>query len=154
MTHLKVGDEAPAINGVDQDGKTLSLEQYKGKKVILYFYPRDNTPTCTTEACNLRDNYEELTNLGYDVIGVSDDSAKKHTNFINKYELPFRLLADTEQKTLNAYGVWGPKKFMGRDLIGTHRTTFVIDEAGKIEQIIAKVKAKEHTKQILENAPA
>lgn len=154
MTHLKVGDKAPAIDGIDQEGKRITLEEYKGKKVVLYFYPRDNTPTCTTESCNLRDNYSDLQKLGYDVIGVSDDSAKKHTNFINKYELPFRLLADTEQEALKAYGVWGPKKFMGREFIGTHRTTFVIDEKGMIEQIIGKVKAKEHTQQILENAPA
>ena len=149
MTHLKEGDKAPQFSGVIQDGSTVSLENYKGKKLVLYFYPKDNTPTCTVESCNLRDNYDTLQTEGYEVLGVSPDSAKKHTNFIGKYKLPFDLLADTDQETMKAYGVWGPKKFMGREFIGVHRVTFVIDENGVIEKIIEKVKAKDHTNQIL-----
>lgn len=150
MFHLKEGDQAPAINGVDQNGENVTLESMKGKKVILFFYPKDNTPGCTAEACNLRDNYEDLQAKGFELLGVSADSEKKHQNFINKYELPFKLLADTELETINAYGVWGPKKFMGREFDGIHRTTFVIDEQGVIEKIINKVKTKDHTAQILQ----
>lgn len=149
MTHLKVGDTAPDFSGIIETGDTVTLNDYKGKKLILFFYPADNTPTCTKEACNLSDNYAMLTKKGYEVLGVSPDSAKKHTNFINKYEFPYHLLADTDQAVLKAYGVWGPKKFMGRSFIGVHRTTFVIDENGKIENIIDKVKATEHADQIL-----
>jgi peroxiredoxin Q/BCP len=149
MTHLKVGDKAPFFQGNIETGEAVSLDTYKGKKLVLFFYPKDNTPTCTVEACNLRDNYSAFTSAGYDVLGVSPDSEKKHVNFISKYKLPYHLLADVEQDTLKAYGVWGPKKFMGRSYVGVHRTTFVIDEKGNIEQIIDKVKAKEHTNQIL-----
>ena len=149
MTHLKVGDTAPDFSGIIETGDTVTLNDYKGKKLILFFYPADNTPTCTKEACNLSDNYAMLMKKGYEVLGVSPDSAKKHTNFINKYEFPYHLLADTDQAVLKAYGVWGPKKFMGRSFIGVHRTTFVIDENGKIENIIDKVKATEHADQIL-----
>ncbi len=150
MTHLKEGDVAPTIDAKDENGDIIKLEQYKGKKVILYFYPRDNTPTCTEEACNLRDNYAFLTSKGFAVIGVSDDSERKHRNFINKFTLPFHLISDTDRKVVNDYGVWGPKKFMGRVFDGIHRTTFIISEEGKVEKVIEKVKAKDHTNQILE----
>ena len=121
-----------------------------GKKLVLFFYPKDNTPGCTAEACNLRDNYEALTTAGYALLGVSADSARKHTNFINKFDLPFSLIADTEREVIEAFGVWGPKKFMGREFDGIHRTTFVIDEKGIIEKVIRKVKTGNHTAQILE----
>lgn len=147
---LKVGDQAPELSGTDQDGKPVSLADYKGKKLILYFYPKDLTPGCTTESCNFRDHYQDLTDKGYDVLGVSADDEKKHQKFIEKHELPFRLLADVDKKVINAYGVWGPKKFMGREYEGIQRTTFVIDEEGKIQLIIEKVKTKESTEQILE----
>lgn len=149
MTHLKKGDPAPNFSGLDQDGNTISLADYKGKKLVIYFYPRDNTPTCTVEACNLRDNYGTLKNAGYEVLGVSADTARKHQNFIKKFDLPFPLLADTELETIKAFGVWGPKKFMGREFDGIHRTTFLIDEKGLIESVIQKVKSKEHSQQIL-----
>ncbi len=146
---LKVGDKAPEISGVDQDGKAVSLADYKGKKLILYFYPKDLTPGCTTESCNFRDHYQDLTDKGFDVLGVSADDEKKHQKFIDKHELPFRLLADTDKKVIHNYGVWGPKKFMGREYEGINRTTFVIDEEAKIQLIIEKVKTKESTEQIL-----
>ncbi len=149
MKHLKVGDKAPNFSELNEAGEKISLKDYKGKKLILFFYPKDNTPTCTVEACNLRDNYSMLQKKGYELLGVSPDSSKKHENFIKKFDLPFPLLADTERNVLNAYGVWGPKKFMGREFDGVHRTTFVIDEKGKIEQVIEKVKSKEHAAQIL-----
>ncbi len=149
MTHLKEGDTAPDINAVDQNGEALKLSDYRGKKVILYFYPKDNTPGCTAEACNFRDNYKVLQDRGFAIIGVSADSAKKHQNFITKYELPFPLIPDTEKEVIEAYGVWGLKKFMGREFDGIHRETFVIDEDGKIEKIYKKVKTKEATEQIL-----
>lgn len=149
MTHLKEGDTAPDINAVDQKGEALKLSDYRGKKVILYFYPKDNTPGCTAEACNFRDNYKVLQDRGFAIIGVSADSAKKHQNFITKYELPFPLIPDTEKEVIEAYGVWGLKKFMGREFDGIHRETFVIDEDGKIEKIYKKVKTKEATEQIL-----
>jgi len=150
MTHLKVGDPAPKFEGLDENENTISLSDFKGKKLVLFFYPKDNTPTCTVEACNLRDNYELLQEKGYALLGVSPDTSRKHTNFIKKFDLPFPLLADTERKALEAYGVWGPKKFMGRKFDGVHRTTFVIDKKGKIEKIITKVKAKMHADQVLE----
>lgn len=149
MTHLKIGDKAPNFSGVDQNGAPVELADYKGKKLILYFYPKDNTPSCTKEACNLRDNYPLLNKKGYDVLGVSPDSEKSHLKFIDKYSLPFRLLVDTDLEAANAYGVWGEKKFMGKVYDGIHRITFVIDEAGVIEQVVLKVKTKEHTEQIL-----
>jgi len=151
MHHLKIGDKAPAIVARDQDGNHIGLEQYKGKKVVLYFYPKDNTPGCTAESCDLRNNYDYLQTKGYEVIGVSADSEKKHQSFINKYNLPFRLIADTDKKVVNDYGIWGEKKFMGRTYEGIHRTTFVISEDGTIEDIITKVKTINHTKQILNN---
>ncbi len=150
MTHLQVGDQAPAIDAVDQDGKPVNLSDYKGKKVILYFYPKDDTPGCTAEACNLRDNYEALQEQGFAILGVSIDSEKSHQKFIGKYDLPFPLVSDADKKVVNAYGVWGKKKFMGREYEGTHRVTFVIDEEGKVEKIFEKVKTKDHTNQILE----
>lgn len=148
--HLSEGDKAPDFTSTDQNGNTVKLEDYRGKKVILYFYPKDNTPGCTMEACNFRDHYEELQEEGFEVIGVSADSEKKHTNFISKYSLPFTLLADTERELIEKYGVWGEKKFMGRTFDGIHRTTFVINEEGVIDKIIKKVKNKEATQQILD----
>ncbi len=149
MTHLKIGDTAPEINSVDQNGSTITIEQFKGKKIVLYFYPKDMTPGCTVQSCNLRDNYNSFTDKGYIVLGCSADSPEKHQKFINKYNLPFSLISDEKKEVLNAYGVWGPKKFMGRTFDGINRTTFIIDEEGKIINIIEKVKTKEHTSQIL-----
>ena len=151
MIKLKVGDKAPDINAKTQDGENFSLAQVSGKKLVLYFYPKDNTPGCTAQACNLKDNYKELIKRGYVVYGVSADSALKHQKFIEKYELPFDLLVDEEKKIINAYGVWGPKKFMGKEYEGINRTTFIIDETGKIEEIIEKVNTKDHTNQNLKN---
>ncbi len=142
MFHLKEGDQAPAFNSVDQDGHEVILSEFKGKKVILYFYPKDDTPGCTAEACDFRDNYASLQSKGFEVIGVSPDSEAKHSKFIHKYDLPFTLLADTEKEVIQAYGVWGKKKFMGREYDGVHRSTFIIDENGVIEKIITKVKTK------------
>lgn len=150
MTHLKEGDKAPDFTAKDQNGKDITLSDYQGKKVILYFYPKDNTPGCTMEACNFRDHYHDLQEKGFEVIGVSADTEKKHQNFINKFELPFTLIADTDRKVIDAYGVWGLKKFMGREFDGIHRETFVINEKGMIDKIITKVKNKEATKQILD----
>jgi peroxiredoxin Q/BCP len=149
MTTLKKGDKAPAIEGNDQDGKPVSLDQFSGKKVVLYFYPKDDTPGCTAEACNLRDNYDALLKQGFDVIGVSPDAGKAHLKFIEKYTLPFRLIADTDKKVAEAYGVWGLKKFMGKEYMGVNRTTFIIDENGLINNIIEKVDTKNHASQIL-----
>lgn len=150
MSHLKVGDPAPAFSAPNEAGEVLTLEQYKGKKVVLYFYPKDDTPGCTAEACSIRDNYHRFLNQGYVVLGVSPDKEAKHKKFIDKYELPFSLLADTEHKILEDYGVWGLKKFMGREYMGVMRTTFVIDEKGKIAEIISKVNTKEHADQIFD----
>jgi len=150
MTHLKEGDKAPEFTGLNEHGEEVSLSDYKGKKLILFFYPKDNTPGCTAEACNLRDNYDDLRAKGFELLGVSPDSQKKHQNFIKKHELPFPLIADTEQEVLNAYGVWGEKQMYGRTYMGVFRTTFVIDENGVIEKIFKKVKTKDHTAQILE----
>lgn len=148
MFHLKEGDKAPDFNITDQNGKVHKIADYKGKKVILYFYPKDLTPGCTVQSCNLRDNYENLKSEGFEVIGVSADDEKKHQKFIAKHNLPFNLLADTNREVLNNYGVWGEKKFMGKTYDGIHRTTFIIDENGVIEKIIRKVKTKIHTEQI------
>ena len=150
MTHLKTGDKAPEIYGTDETGQPISLKNFAGKKLILYFYPADNTPTCTTESCNLRDNFDNLKKKGYTVLGVSPDSARKHQNFIKKFELPFPLLVDDDMKTIKKYGVWGMKKTFGKEYMGLVRTTFVIDEKGVIEQVIGKVQSKRHTAQILE----
>lgn len=150
ITSLKKGDQAPDFKGVSQDGKLVSLKDFEGKKVVLYFYPQDNTPTCTNEACNLRDNFSKLRKLGFAIIGVSPDNEKKHQKFIDKFDLPFPLIADTDLKMIKAYDVWGTKKFMGRIYDGLVRTTFVINEKGKIELVITKVDSKNHTEQILE----
>ena len=150
MNTLKVGDKAPDFSAKDEQGNTVSLSEYKGKKLIVFFYPKANTPGCTAEACNLRDNYEVLKSKGYELLGVSADSSKKQTNFKNKYKFPFPLLADENKSVINAFGVWGPKKFMGREYYGIHRITFIIDESGMIEQVIDKVKTKDHAAQILE----
>ena len=149
MTHLKPGDAAPDFTANDQNGNPVSLADYKGKKVILYFYPKDLTPGCTVEACNFRDNASLLKEKGFEVVGVSADDEKKHQKFIDKHELNFTLLADTEKKVIQDYGVWGEKKFMGKIYDGIHRETFVIDENGKIEHVIHKVKTKESTEQVL-----
>lgn len=142
--------KAPDFKGKDQDGNTVSLKELRGKKVVLFFYPKDNTPTCTVEACNLRDNYAELKKKGYVVIGISADDERSHQKFINKHKLPYTLIADTDMKIIRAYDVWGRKKFMGREFDGIVRTTFVIDEQGKIEKVITRVKSKDHAGQILE----
>ena len=146
---LQVGDPAPVFKGKDQDGNDISLTDFKGKKVILYFYPKDNTPGCTAESCNLRDNYEELQKQGYVVLGISSDSEKSHLKFIAKYELPFSLIADTDKSIHEQFGTWVEKSMYGRTYMGTARTTFVIDENGVISEIIAKVKTKDHAAQIL-----
>ncbi|MDZ7740395.1 MAG: thioredoxin-dependent thiol peroxidase [Bacteroidota bacterium] len=151
MTNLKEGDKAPDFKAKDQNGKRIALSDFTGKKTILFFYPKDNTPGCTAEACNLRDNYKKLQDEGFVIIGLSADSEKSHQNFANKYDLPFPLIPDTDKKIIHAYGVWGPKKFMGREYEGINRTTFVIDEEGKIEKVFEKVKTKDHTNQILES---
>jgi peroxiredoxin Q/BCP len=149
MTSLKIGDKAPQFEAKDQEGNIIKLANYTGKKLVLFFYPKASTPGCTNEACDLRDNYQSFLAKGYDVLGVSADSAKRQQNFINKYELPFPLLADEDKAVIEAFNVWGPKKFMGKEYDGIHRTTFVIDENGLIEDIITKVKTKAHTAQIL-----
>lgn len=150
MTHLKEGDKAPEIKSKDQNGETFQLSDFKGKKVALYFYPKDMTPGCTAQACNLSENYDQLKKKGYEIVGVSADDEKRHQKFIDKHNIPFTLLADTEKEVIKDYGVWGKKKFMGKEFDGIHRTTFIIDEDGKIDRIIGKVKTKEHTNQILE----
>jgi thioredoxin-dependent peroxiredoxin len=151
MKHLNVGDVAPHFEALNEKGETIKLSDYTGKRLALFFYPADNTPTCTAEACNLRDYYAELGKNGIEVLGVSPDSEKKHQNFIKKHSFPFSLLADTDLKILNDYGVWGTKKFMGKTFDGVHRTTFLIDAEGKIEKIIDKVNAGNHAAQLLED---
>ncbi|KZN12403.1 thioredoxin-dependent thiol peroxidase [Marinomonas sp. TW1] len=146
---IEVGQVAPDFSAKDQNGETITLSQFKGKKVVLYFYPKDNTPGCTAQACDLRDNYQTLLDQGYVVLGISPDTEKKHQNFIEKYQLPFPLIADTEKEVHELYGTWQLKKFMGKEYMGTVRTTFIIDESGVIEEIIAKVKTKAHAEQIL-----
>lgn len=149
---MNIGDKAPELLGRDQDGKEVKLADFKGKKLVLYFYPKDNTPGCTTEACNLRDNYQRFMDAGYAVVGVSVQDEKSHKKFIEKHELPFPLIADTEKTLNNAFGVWGEKSMCGRKYMGTFRTTFIIDEEGKVERIITpkEIKVKEHAAQILE----
>lgn len=149
MTHLKIGDAAPAFSGIDQNGTTHSLADYKGKKLVVFFYPKANTPGCTAEACDLRDNYERFKANNYELLGVSADSAKAQKKFEEKYDFPFALLADEDKSVINDFGVWGPKKFMGKEYDGIHRTTFVINEEGIIEDIIKEVKTKAHAAQIL-----
>jgi peroxiredoxin Q/BCP len=149
-----VGDKAPDFREKDQDGNWVSLSDFEGQKLVLYFYPKDATPTCTTQACNIRDNYEALLNGGYSILGISVDDEKSHQKFIAKHQLPFSLLADTEQRMVNAYGVWGEKQMYGRTYMGTNRTTFVIDEEGIVREVITKVKSKEHASQIIGGAAA
>mgnify|MGYP005695387825 FL=1 len=150
MSKLQIGDKAPAINAIDQNENSINLELYSGKKVVLYFYPKDMTPGCTAQSCNLSDNYQLLQERGYEVIGVSCDSVKRHQKFIEKHNLPFNLISDEDQKVVNDYGVWQLKKFMGREYMGIVRTTFIIDEKGSISDIISKVNTKEHTTQIID----
>ncbi len=147
---LKEGQKAPGFTAKDQNGNKVSLSDFKGHKIALYFYPKDNTPTCTVQACNLRDNNAMLEKNGITVLGVSIDTEKSHKKFEEKFQLPFTLVADTDKKIAEAYGVWGLKKFMGREFMGVHRTTFLINEKGMIDHIITKVKSKDHTAQILE----
>lgn len=149
MTQLKVGDKAPDFAIANQNGEIISLKNFKGKNLILYFYPKDNTPGCTAEACDFRDNYAMLQKKGYEVVGVSVDSSKKHQNFIAKYSLPFTLLADTDKKMVIDYGVWGRKKMMGREYDGIYRTTFLINKKGVITKIITDVDTKNATSQLL-----
>ena len=149
MTTLQKGDQAPSFSGVDQDGKTHQLADYAGKKLVVFFYPKANTPGCTAEACDLRDNYARFEAQNYALLGVSADSSKAQAKFKDKYEFPFPLLADEDKAVIQAFGVWGPKKFMGKEYDGIHRTTFVIDEKGIIEDVISDVKTKAHAAQIL-----
>jgi peroxiredoxin Q/BCP len=149
MITLQPGNKAPTFKAKDQDGKTVSINDFKGKKVILYFYPEDDTPVCTVEACNFRDNFSLLKKKGYEIIGVSPNSSESHQKFIAKYKLPFTLLADEDKKIINDYGVWGLKKLYGREYMGIQRATFVIDEKGKIEKVIPRVLSKKSTEQVL-----
>ncbi len=149
MNTLKAGDKVPNFTANDQDGNSISFSDYKGKRLIVFFYPKASTPGCIMEACNLRDNYEVLQEQGYELLGVSADSEKRQTNFRNRYKFPFPLLADEDKAVINSFGVWGPKKFMGREYDGIHRKTFVIDVNGTVERVIDKVKTKHHSDQIL-----
>ena len=150
MTQLKAGDKAPNFSAKDEQGNTISLDNYKGKKLVVFFYPKASTPGCTAEACNLNDNYHRFKAQGYEILGVSADSAKRQSNFKNKYGFQYPLLADEDKSVIEAFGVWGQKKFMGKEYDGIHRTTFVINEDSVIEQVITKVKTKDHAAQILE----
>jgi len=150
MQTLKAGDKVPNFTVNDQDGNPISLSDYQGKKLVVFFYPAASTPGCTAEACNLRDHYAELQAEGYELLGVSADTEKKQSNFRNKFKFPFPLLADTNKEVINAFGVWGPKKFMGREYDGIHRKTFLINEDGVVDRVIDKVKTKAHAAQILE----
>ncbi len=150
MSKLKIGDKAPDFKAKDQEGREISLSRFRGKKIVLYFYPKDNTPGCTVEACNLRDNYSDLVNKGYEVIGISADSEKSHRNFKAKFNLPFSLIADVDKKIITAYGAWGKKQMFGISYEGILRRSFVISSDGKIEKIIEKVKTNDHARQIFE----
>ena len=149
MTQLSAGDPAPDFTGTLQDGSTVSLSDYQGQKLILFFYPKDDTPGCTAAACSLRDHFQELKDKGYALLGVSPDKPAKHLKFIDKYDLPMPLLADEEHRVMDAYGTWGPKKFMGREYDGVLRTTVVIDATGTVDRVYTKVKTKQHAEQIL-----
>ncbi|MFC2129683.1 thioredoxin-dependent thiol peroxidase [Bacteroidota bacterium] len=151
LKKLLPGMPAPAFSAVDQNGETISLEQFRGKKLVLYFYPKDNTPGCTAEACDLRDHYSRFLDQGYEILGVSADSQKSHQKFISKYELPFKLISDVDKNLLKAYNAWGEKKLYGKSYFGVIRKTFIISEEGEIEKIIENVKTKEHSKQIFED---
>lgn len=148
---LKEGDKVPNFKGLDQNGNEISYENFKGKKLVVFFYPKASTPGCTAEACNLNDNLESLASKGYQVVGISADSVKRQKNFSDKYEFKFPLISDEDKSIIQSFGVWGPKKFMGKEYEGIHRTTFLINENGEIERVIKKVKTKDHTNQILEN---
>jgi len=149
MADLKIGDKAPLFSGNDQNGLKISLADFRGKKVVLYFYPEDDTPTCTIQACNLRDNYGLLKKNGFEIIGVSPDNEKSHKKFEHKFSLPFTLLADTNHKIIDRYGLWGEKQLFGHHYMGVHRTTFVINEKGIIEKIFLRPKNKAHAEEIL-----
>jgi Peroxiredoxin len=149
MTHLTEGQKAPLFKGNDQNGQPVSLADFKGKKIVLFFYPEDDTPTCTVQACNLRDNFALLKKNGFVILGVSPDEEKKHKKFEAKYNLPFTLIADADHKIIDKYGVWGEKQLYGRNYMGLHRTTFLIDEKGIIRKIFLKPKSKQHTEEIL-----
>ena len=149
MTHLREGDQAPAFSGIDQQGRKVSLEDYKGKKIVLYFYPQDDTPTCTEQACNLRDNYALLRKKGFIVLGVSPDSEKSHLKFEKKFSLPFTLISDPDHQIIDRYGVWGEKQLFGRNYMGLLRTTFLIDEQGIITHIFLKPRSRQHTQEII-----
>ncbi len=149
MALLQEGTKAPAFKGINEKGETVKLADYKGKKLVLYFYPKDNTPGCTAEACDLRDNYHRFQAEGYEILGVSPDSAKSHVKFIEKYKLPFSLIADEDHSIAEVFGAWGEKSMYGKKYMGILRSTFVIDEKGKIEKVIEKVDTKAHTKQLL-----
>lgn len=148
MAEIKEGQKAPYFEGSDQNGNKISLDNYKGRKLVLYFYPKDNTPGCTNEACSFRDNYTEMTNSGFDVVGVSADSEKSHIKFADKYKLPFPLIADTDRKILEAYGAFGEKKMYGKTFLGIKRTTYIINEEGVVEKVIKKVDTKDSASQI------
>jgi peroxiredoxin Q/BCP len=150
MNTLKVGDKVPNFISSDQNGNTVALSDFKGKKLVVFFYPAASTPTCTVEACNLRDHYKELKDAGYEILGVSKDTQQKQKNFSDKYKFPYPLLADADREVIEAFGVWGPKKFMGRTFDGIHRKSFVINEEGIISKVIDKVKSKIHASQILD----
>lgn len=150
-THLQPGQKAPAFTGIDQDGKKVSLSDFRGQKLVIFFYPEDDTPTCTVQACNLRDNYALLRKQGFQVIGISPDDIESHQKFREKFNLPFTLLADPEHKIINKYGVWGPKKLYGREYMGLYRTTFVIDEKGVIKKIYLRPRNKAHAEEIIRN---
>jgi len=150
MTTLKIGDKAPDFKALDEQGNTVQLSDYKGKKLVVFFYPKASTPGCTAEACDLNDNFDRFQSSGYEILGVSADSAKRQSNFKSKYGFKYPLLADEDKSVIEAFGVWGPKKFMGKEYDGIHRTTFIIDENGIIENVITKVKTKAHAAQILD----
>lgn len=149
MAIISEGKKAPAFKGKDQNGKTVSLADFAGKKLVIYFYPQDDTPTCTTQACNLRDNYGLLRNAGFEIIGISPDDEKKHKKFETKYDLPFTLIADTKNSIIDKYGVWGEKQLYGRKYMGLLRTTFLVDEKGIIRKVFLKPKSKQHAEEIL-----
>ncbi|HTL10747.1 MAG TPA: thioredoxin-dependent thiol peroxidase [Chitinophagaceae bacterium] len=151
MITLKEGDKAPSFSGTDQNGNKVALADFKGKKLVLYFYPEDDTPTCTVQACNLRDNYALLKKEGFEVLGVSPDAPEKHKKFETKYQLPFTLLADPAHKVIDKYGVWGQKKLYGREYMGIHRTTFVIDEKGIIQKVFLRPRNKQHAEEIIQS---
>jgi thioredoxin-dependent peroxiredoxin len=152
MTHLKEGDKAPDFTSINENGEPIKLSDYKGKKLVIFFYPKDDSPGCTKEACSIRDNYRDIQKAGYEVIGISPDKDTKHKKFIEKYEFQYSLVADPDKKIISDYGLWGPKIFMGKEVTGVHRTTFLIDENGVIEAIIKKVVTKDHAQQILTTA--